>query len=249
MKRIILYAVLLLISVNAYTQKDSIRNSRLNSLWNKANKVVSGKTSTGNSLSTDEIVSGLKEALSQGAKKSSDRLSVTDGFFRDAVIKILMPSEVTKVENKLRILGMGKLVDNAILSMNRAAEDASKSAAPIFLNAIKKMTVQDALGILKGTDTSATSYLRRSTSSELTNAFMPVVEASLKKVDATRYWKDAFTAYNKFTATPVNTDINSYVTQRALNGIFYYVAQEEKNIRANPSARVNDILKKVFGTK
>jgi hypothetical protein len=132
--------------------------------------------------------------------------------------------------------------------MNRAAEDASKSAAPIFISAIRKMTVQDALGILRGTDTSATAYLRKSTTDPLTTAFMPVVQASLDKVNATKYWKDVFTAYNRFSLTKVNTDINSYVTQKALNGIFYYVAQEEKNIRANPAARATDLLKKVFGS-
>jgi uncharacterized protein DUF4197 len=147
------------------------------------------------------------------------------------------------------MLGMGKLVDDAIVSLNRAAEDASKTAAPIFVSAIKKMSVQDALGILRGADTAATSYLKRTTSNELTNAFRPVIETSLKKVDATKYWKDVFTAYNKFSATPVTADINEYVTERALRGIFYYVAEEEKKIRSNPAARVSDILKKVFGSK
>ena len=243
MKKIITYLALFLFSANVIAQKDS----KLSSFLKKAGVVTPGNSSP--TLSSDEIVSGLKEALSLGAQKSSDRLSVVDGFFRDAVIKILMPPEITRVENKLRLLGMGKLVDNAILSMNRAAEDASKSAAPIFLGAIKKMSVQDAVGILRGTDSSATSYLRKSTSEQLTSAFMPVVQASLDKVDATKYWKDVFSAYNRFTPSPVNTDINSYVTQKALNGIFYYVAQEEKNIRANPAARATDILKKVFGSK
>ena len=242
MRIIFIYSVTILISINAFAQKDS----KLNSLLKKASG-ISTKTTSGNSLSSEDIVAGLKQALSQGAQKSSDRLSLTDGFFRDAVIKILMPPEVAKVESKMRLLGMGKVFDNAILSMNRAAEDASKSAAPIFLNAIKRMTVQDALSILKGSDTSATSFLRKSTSGDLISAFLPIVEASLKKVDATKYWKDVFTTYNRFTANPVNTDINSYVTQRALNGIFYYVAQEEKNIRVNPAARATDLLKKVFG--
>ncbi len=184
-----------------------------------------------------------------GAQKSGDKLSATDGFFKDAVVKILMPPEVSKVEIKLRMIGLGSLVDNAILSMNRAAEDASKSAAPIFIDAVKKMTVQDALGILKGNDTAATAYLKTTTSPQLVAAFRPVIEASLEKVNATKYWKDVFTNYNKVSFTKVDTDINSYVTTKALNGIFYYVAEEEKKIRTNPAERVSDILKKVFGSK
>jgi hypothetical protein len=126
--------------------------------------MISKSSSTGGNLSSDEIVSGLKEALSLGAQKSSDKLSATDGFFKDAAVKILLPKQIRDIENKLKMLGMGKLVEKAELSMNRAAEDASKSAAPIFLSAIKKMTVTDALNILRGTDTAATAYLRKTTS-------------------------------------------------------------------------------------
>lgn len=158
-----------------------------------------------------------------------------------------MPPEAIKVEQKLRMLGMGNLVDDAVLSLNRAAEDASKAAAPIFLEAIKRMTVKDAVNILKGADTAATSYLRNTTSPQLTIAFKPVIDESLQKVNATKYWKDVFTAYNKVSFTKVDTDVSSYVTSKALNGIFYYVADEEKKIRANPAERVSDILKKVFG--
>lgn len=143
---------------------------------------------------------------------------------------------------------MGKLVDDAILSINRAAEDASKSAAPIFANAVKQMTVQDGLGILRGADTAATGYLRKSTSPELTSAFRPVIESSLEKTGATKYWTAVFDAYNKVSLKKVNPDLSSYVTGKAIDGIFYYVAEEEKKIRTNPAARVNDILKKVFGS-
>ena len=111
------------------------------------------------------------------------------------------------------------------------------------------MTVTDALNILRGTDTAATGYLRKTTSPDLTTAFHPVIETSLKKTDANKYWKDVFSAYNKVSSKPVDTDINSYVTGKALDGIFYYVAQEEVNIRKNPAAQVTDILKKVFGGK
>lgn len=200
-------------------------------------------------LSSDDIVAGLKDALSQGTKKSTDKLSAVDGFFKDAAVKILLPPEAQKVEKTLRSLGFGKQCDDAILSLNRAAEDASKSAAPIFLNAVKKMTVQDGLSILKGSDTAATSYLRKSTTADLTVAFKPHIDSSLQKTGATKYWKDVFETYNKLPTTfkKVNTDLSSYATQKALDGIFYFVAQEEKNIRQNPAAQVDDLLKKVFG--
>ncbi len=246
MKEIITSVAFLLLVFSLSAQNDS--SNKLGGLFKKANSIFSkNNSSAGGNLSTGEIVSGLKEALSLGAQKSSDKLSATDGFFKDAAVKILLPEQVRTVESKMRMLGLGKMVDNAELSLNRAAEDASKAAAPIFLSAIKKMTVTDALNILRGSDTAATSYLRRTTSPELISAFMPVIEESLKKVDATKYWKDIFDTYNKFTSAPVDTDINRYVTNKALNGIFYYIAQEEVGIRKNPAQRVSDILKKVFG--
>lgn len=248
MKQIITSVTFLILAFSLSAQNDS--SSKLGGLFKKANSLLSKNNSSADgNLSSGEIVSGLKEALSLGAQKSSDKLSATDGFFKDAAVKILLPEQVLNVESKMRMLGLGKMVDNAELSLNRAAEDASKAAAPIFLSAIKKMTVTDALNILRGSDTAATSYLRRSTSPELISAFMPVIEESLKKVDATKYWKDVFSTYNKFSSAPVDTDINSYVTNKALNGIFYYVAQEEVGIRKNPAQRVSDILKKVFGGK
>lgn len=245
MKSSLLFSALLFLCFSLSAQKDS--SNKLGGLFKKAGSILSKNSSSSGGLSTADIVSGLKEALSLGAEKSSNKLSATDGFFKDAAVKILLPKEVRDIENKMRMLGMGKLVDNAVLSMNRAAEDASKAAAPIFLSAIKQMTVTDALKILRGTDTAATGYLRKTTSTELTNSFKPVIEESLKKVDATKYWKDVFTTYNRFSSKPVDTDINSYVTSKALDGIFHYVAQEEINIRQNPAGRVTDILKKVFG--
>jgi Protein of unknown function (DUF4197) len=247
MKTIVTSLCLMVASISSFSQNDS----SLNGMFKKANSLFAKKSrnNTSANLSGSQIVAGLKEALSIGAQKSADRLSATDGFFKDGAVKILLPEQVRTVESKMRMLGMGKLVDNAELSMNRAAEDASKAAAPIFLDAIKKMTVTDALTILRGSDTAATAYLRKTTSAELTSAFRPVIEASLKKVDATKYWKDVFNTYNKFTSAPVDTDINSYVTSKALDGIFYYVAQEESGIRKDPAARVTDILKTVFGSK
>ena len=250
MKKILTSVLFLFASVMLFAQKDS--SSNINGMFKKASSLFGKKSASSkssSSLSSSEIVSGLKEALSLGAQKSGDKLSATDGFFKDAAVKILLPQQVRDVENKMRMLGFGKLVDNAELSMNRAAEDASKAAAPIFLDAIKKMTVTDALNILRGSDTAATGYLRKTTSPELTTAFSPVIDTSLEKTDANKYWKDVFTTYNKFTSKPVDTDINSYVTGKALDGLFYYVAQEEVSIRKDPAARVTDVLKNVFGGK
>lgn len=213
-------------------------------------KSALGSLKGGKGLSSDDIVAGLKEALSRGTTKSSDKLSAVDGFFKDAAVKILLPPEAAKVEKTLRSAGFGKQVDDAILSLNRAAEDAAKSAAPIFLNAITHMSVSDGLGILKGADTAATGYLRKSTSAQLTTAFHPVIDTSLQKTGATKYWKTLFETYNKMPfVTKVNPDLSGYATQKALDGVFYYVAQEEKNIRQNPAAQVDDLLKKVFGGK
>jgi hypothetical protein len=206
---------------------------------------------SGSSLSSDDIVAGLKQALSLGAQKSADRLSAANGFLNDKAVKILLPDQAQKAEKTLRSLGMGKLVDDAITSMNHAAEEASKSAAPIFLSAIKNMNVTDGVNILKGSDTAATAYLRKSATPGLTKAYTPVIDSALEKTGATKYWKDVFETYNKLPTTfsKVNPDLSAYVTQKAINGIFYYVAQEEIKIRKDPAAQVTDLLKQVFGGK
>lgn len=223
--------------INKATKKDSSGKSSIG-------RMMGGSMASG--LSTDEIANGLKEALKVGAEKGTTKLSAVDGFFKDAAIKILMPEEAQKAEQKLRSIGLGKQVDNAILTMNRAAEDAAKSAAPIFINAIKAMSIQDAVGILKGGDFAATNFLKNKTTLELTNMFRPVIETSLQKVDATKYWNTVFTNYNRFSADKVNPDITAYVTEKALAGIFYQVGLEEQQIRKDPVARTSDILKKVF---
>ncbi len=240
MKRIVL-PLLLFTNVTTFAQGGFLKKA--SSVLNKA---TSGKTS----LTNDEIVSGLKEALSVGATNSANKLSSVDGFFANAAIKVLMPPEAKKVETALRTAGMGKLVDNAILSMNRAAEEASKSAAPIFVNAITSMSITDALNILKGSDTAATGYLRGKTVAALTSAFRPVIDTALQKTSATSYWKTVFDAYNKLPTTfnKINPDLAGYVTEKSLSGMFYQVAQEEQKIRKDPAARVSDILKKVFGS-
>jgi hypothetical protein len=204
------------------------------------------KKSSKTGLSAEEISAGLKEALRVGSEKAAAQVSSADGFFKDAVIKILMPEEAKKAEQKLRALGLGKQVDNAILAMNRAAEDAAKSAAPIFAAAVRDMTITDALSILRGTDVAATSYLNEKTKNPLAEAFRPVIQKSLEKVNATRYWTTVFTTYNKLSPDKVNPDLEAYVTEKALEGIFYQLAQQEKAIRKNPAARTTELLRKVF---
>ena len=200
------------------------------------------------SLTSGDISSGLKEALQVGASNAAKKLSIADGFFGNAALKILMPPEAQKIEKTLRNVGMGSQVDDAILSMNRAAENASQSATPIFVNAIKGMTITDAVGILKGTDTAATNYLRGKTTSQLTDAFRPVIQTSLDNVNATSYWSTLMSAYNAIPfVSKINPDLVGYVTDKALAGMFLTVAQEEKNIRKDPVAQTTDILKKVFG--
>ncbi len=251
-KRIVSTFFLLAIIFNANAQfKNLIKDvTKKDSATGQStlDQVVKGSSGSGSSLTNSEIVSGLKEALEKGAQRSSDKLSVTDGFFANAALKILMPPEAVKAEQKLRAMGMGPQVDQAILSMNRAAEDASKSAAPIFIDAVKSMNISDALNILRGSDTAATSYLRGKTVSSLTNAFRPVIETSLQKVDATKYWNTVFSAYNQLPfVSKVNPDLSAYVTEKALSGIFIQLGKEEADIRKNPLARTTDILKKVFG--
>jgi hypothetical protein len=207
------------------------------------------KKSTGSNANSSEISDGLKQALQVGAERGLQKLSSVDGYFANAAVKILMPDEAKKVEQKLRTLGFGNQVDNAILSMNRAAEDAAKSAAPIFINAIKQMSIQDAVGILRGGDFAATGYLKNKTTTELTNTFRPVIEASLEKVNATKYWNTIFNTYNKFSLNKVNPDLSAYVTEKSLAGIFYQLGLEEQKIRKDPAARTTDLLKKVFGLK
>lgn len=198
--------------------------------------------------STLEIANGLKEALQQGTTKSSDQLSAVDGFFANAAVKILFPPEAQKAESTLRSIGLGKLADNVILSLNRAAEDATKQAKPIFINSIKQMTLTDVTNILLGSQDAATQYFKRTTTAQLTASFKPVVQNSLNKVGATKYYGDAANAYNKVPfVTKINPDISAYVTQKAIDGLFIEIAKEELNIRKNISARTSPLLQKVFG--
>jgi Protein of unknown function (DUF4197) len=198
-------------------------------------------------LTEDEVGRGLKEALSKGAEAAAAKVSATDGFFRNDAIKLLWPEDAKKVESKLRSMGMNKLCDDFTLSMNRAAEEACKKAAPIFIKAITSMTVKDAMGILRGSDRAATDYLQRTTSNELRLAFQPEIEKALQQVNATKYWTDIASIYNKIPlVTPVTTDLPGFVTDKAMAGLFVYVAEKEAAIRNNPLERTTEILKRVF---
>ena len=205
--------------------------------------LLKGKGSSNNSA---EMVTGLKEALEKGVQTASGRLSKENGFLQDAAVKILLPPEVQSVEKTARQFGLGKQADNLITSLNRAAETACADASTIFLASIKQMNVTDALGIVKGADTAATQFLRRTCSPQLTSQFRPIIEQSLEKTGATKLWRDFFSTTNRFSRTPVNADLTGYVTERALQGLFHYVAVEEKEIRQNPLARTSDVLKRVF---
>jgi hypothetical protein len=199
-------------------------------------------------LTTEQISMGLKEALTNGISKGADLVSKTDGYYKNPDIKLLFPPQAQKVEQKLRDLGLGNLPDQLIEKLNRAAEDAAKEAKPIFVSAIKSMTIGDATNILMGGDnTAATSYLKKTTSDALYQKFNPVITNSLKKVKALDYWDNIITRYNKIPfVEKVNPDLNDYVTNKAMDGLFLMIQKEEGLIRKDPIARTTDLLKKVF---
>jgi hypothetical protein len=197
--------------------------------------------------SDDEIGAALKEALKNGTSKSAAQLSSLNGYFGNPAVKIPFPPEAKTAEQTLRDLGLGELCDKVILSLNRAAEDAAKKAEPIFLDAIEHMSLQDVTKILTGPNNAATQYFRKATSVQLTLAFKPIVQKSLNKVGATKYYSDAANEYNKVPfVTKMNPDIVDYATQKAIDGLFYEIAKEELNIRKNISARTSPLLQKVF---
>lgn len=218
-------------------------DAQLGKLKKSINKAIGG----GDKLSTEEVAKGLKEALVKGTGKGTDKASKQDGFLKNPLIKILFPPDARKVEKKLRQIGMGRQVDRFIVSMNRAAELAAKEAKPIFVSAIKSMTIKDAWGILKGEDDAATQYLDRTTSNQLFGKFNPIIKRSLDEVNATKYYKELISAYNKVPMVEKkNPDLDKHVTDKSIDGLFGLIAIEESNIRKNPGARTTDLLKKVF---
>jgi hypothetical protein len=270
MRKNILFAAVLLFSVSAQAQlldiiKSTVKNktgvdldnptkaksSTIATPTTTSTSTTSASTSPINlgSLTSSQISSGLKEALSLGVTDGVKKLAVTDGFLKNEAVKILMPEKLRKIDTTLRSLGMGSLADEGVKLLNRAAEDAVTEAAPIFTKAITSMTITDAKNILLGSDNAATNYLQTKTQSQLFTAFQPKVKASLGKVGADTVWKNLISKYNTFTGQSVTTDLNEYVTTETINGVFKMVADKESGIRNTPAMRTTSILQKVFGAQ
>lgn len=215
----------------------------------KLPKILNKSGSSASGITEQEAGKGIKEALTQGVTTAVLNLNKTDGFFGSEIYKVLLPPDAVKMENTLRKMGMGAQVDKAILAINRGAEDAVGFAKPIFVSAIKEMTITDALNILRGGKDAATLYFKQKTTEKLVAAFTPSVKTSLDNTSATKYYADIVNTYNKIPTTfkKMNPDLTSFVVGKAVDALFDQVAKEEANIRANPVARGTDILKKVFG--
>ncbi len=211
---------------------------------------VLGSIPTTNPLSNDEVISGLKEALRVGTERSVASAGATDGFWKDARIKIPFPPEAIKVKNTLMDLGIRQPVEDFEHTLNLAAEQAAKEAVPVFVDAITSMSIQDGFTILRGGENAATNFLREKTSAALRTRFTPVVEKATAQVALTTYWKPVANAYNTATlltgGKAVEPDLNAYVTTKAMDGLFLLLAQEEKKIRVDPIARTTDLLRRVF---
>ena len=196
---------------------------------------------------TVDIAGGLKEALNNGISKQVTKLTAVDGYYKNEMVKILLPEELQKVDAGLRKIGLGKLADDGLKAINHTAEDAVKEATPIFVDAVKGMSFNDAKNILMGNESAATTYLQGSTSTALYSKFNPVIKNSFSKVGADKIWANIITKYNAIPfVKKVNPDLTDYVTNQAMNGVFKMIAVEEKNIRTNLNSRTSDLLKKVF---
>jgi hypothetical protein len=238
MKKLLIILLCLPLFIQAQSWKDLKRAAE------KVNKELINKIP----FSEEEAANALKETLDKGIKKGVSVLSIKDGYFANPKVKIPFPKNATKVADKLKQLGMQKQVDEVVLSINRAAEDAAISAKAIFANAIKKMSIKDAIDIVKGNKTAGTDYLNRNTNSAVVNAFKPIIKSSLDKVNATKHWENIMTTYNKIPfAEKVNPELETYVTEKAISGLFFMLAQQEIAIRENPKERTSALLKKVFG--
>jgi hypothetical protein len=229
---LIFIAILFLQQTDAQFLKDAKK------LLNQKNKGLTEK----------DAADGIKEALINGTGESVKLVSVTNGYWGNPEIKIPFPAEAKEMESKLRAIGMGKKVDEFNESMNHAAEKAAVEAKTIFINAIKELTVKDAINIVRGSNDAATVYLKTTTSPALQEKFQPIIKTSLDNVEATRYWNDLITMYNKIPMVKkMNPNLSQYVTGKAIDGLFTMIAKEELKIRKDPMARTSDLLKKVFG--
>ena len=226
--------------------------TELNQVVDTGNSILNSGTTSEKKLTNDQVISGLKEALSVGTNNSTKSASASNGFLNNPLIFIPFPPDAIKVKEKVESLGMKDKVDNFVSTMNHGAEEAAKEAAPIFLNAITSMSISDGFNILNGAENAATKYLEEKTSTQLYSAFKPKVVDALKKVKLTEYWNPIITKYNQVTAITggekVNPDLDDYVTKGAMKGLFILIEGEEKKIRKDPMARVTDILKDVFGS-
>ena len=237
-KNIILFSTLLIIGSSC-------------ELLNEVSKVVQTPVATNasNPLSNEEVIAGLKEALSIGIKNSVNLTSATDGFLKNTEIMLPFPPDAIKVKEKAMALGLSGQVEKFETTLNRAAEEATKEAIPIFVDAIKNMSVQDGFAILKGGNGAATTFLKNRTSAILDSTFAPIVKNATSKVKLTEYWNPLITKYNALTlGEKLNPDLDAYIRQKAIDGLFIMVAKEEDKIRLDPAARVTDILIKVFGS-
>src|SRR5215204_665756 len=211
---------------------------------------VKGKLNKNSGVTEEEAGRGVKEALNNGIGSAVSFLNKPDAFFKNELYKVLLPPDAKKMEKTLRDMGMGKMCDDAIEAINRGAEDAVGYATPIFVDAIKQMTVTDALKLVTGGKNSITNFFREKTSAKLKAAFIPVIDTSLKRTNATKYYGDAVSRYNKVPfAKKMSPDLSDYVADRTLFALFNRIGVEEANIRSNPAARTSDLLKKVFGGK
>jgi hypothetical protein len=224
---------------------------KLNKALNGGNTTTSTSSSatTGGNVTESEAGAGIKEALSKGVQAGIAALSKKDGFFGNQAYKMFLPEDAVKIEKTLRSIGLGSQVDKAILQINRAAEGAVSHAAPMFVNAIKQMSITDALKLVTGGNNSVTEYFKGKTSTQLKSAFAPSIKGALDSTSATKYYGDIVNTYNKLptTRSKVNPDLQDYVTTRAVAALFDQISKEEANIRQNPAARTSDLLKKVFG--
>jgi len=220
--------------------------SILDQIKNEVKKAIPINLPTA-TLSNTDIASGLKEALNKGIEKQVTKLTAVDGFYKNEMVKILLPDELQKVDKALRKVGLSALADKGLLMLNRAAEDAVKESTPIFVDAVKNMSFTDAKNILMGNENSATTYLQTTTTSPLYLKFNPVIKSSFAKVGANKVWAEIIKKYNKLPLVKkVNPDLTDYTTNKALEGVFKMIAVEEKNIRTDLNARTSDLLKKVF---
>lgn len=221
-----------------------ISNAQFKNILKKSSETATGILNKNGKV---DIAAGLKEALNKGITEQVSKLTQVDGFYKNELVKIVMPEELSKVDKTLRKLGMGSLADDGIKALNRAAEDAVKEAIPVFVNAIKNIKIADAKTILMGNKNAATTYLQQSTNKELYTKFLPVVQQSIGKVGADKIWNGIIQKYNTVPlVSKINPDLNDYVTNKALEGVFKMIAIEEKNIRTDLQSRTSTVLKKVF---